>query len=354
MRTVKKNVTAKINTNIVPEVPKDLRRKFLSVQNYNLLVSVSRFAADYARGRLRLNNLALMGYDNSNRVENIKVTKCQGSCNLFFGPSCKILHCVIDLDVDLDDASVREKKFLMMCNNCASDYKGDDRYDVLQLFPHLKLVNVERLCELGFLTKYIFPINLDYKIVKRQVPARNYHDIYAMVKSIIAEKKTNEQISEINLRTYGRTLFTDTDFDCTIKSTFQDNPDVPSAEFEFYPVESSMLKVVKTFDDRTLRDYFYEVTTRVYDTRADYVLYYNIMCKIFCTFCTETKLYDKIHPVLYCTKCGFTDAFYFRNSNIINGIKYYKQCVVEKTKNSKCIRYYDLDLYKKLLKNNKK
>nr|QGX02252.1 me53 [Mamestra configurata nucleopolyhedrovirus A] len=354
MRTVKKNVTAKINTNIVPEVPRDLRRKFLSVQNYNLLVSVSRFAADYARGRLRLNNLKLLGYDNNNRVENTKMTKCQGSCDLFFGPHCKVLYCVIDLEVDLDDSATRWNKFLMMCNNCASDYKGDDRYNVLQLFPHLKLVNVERLCALGFLTKYIFPINLEYKVVKRQVPVRNYHDIYATVKSIIAEKQPYEQISEINLRTYGRTLFTDTDFDCTIKSTFQDNPDVPSAEFEFYPVESSMLKVVKTFDDRTLRDYFYEVTTRVYNTRSDYVLYYNIKCTLFCTFCTDTKLYKKTHPIMYCTKCGFTDALFFRDSNIINGIKYYKQCVVEKTKNSKCIRYYDLDLYKSLVKKNKK
>jgi hypothetical protein len=347
MKKTARYVPARVNTNIVPETPKDLRPRFLSVQNHNLLSAVSRFASDYARGTLRLNNLKVMKYAGNNRVENEMSTKCQGKCGKKFAVTCKYLYCVIDTTIDLDDPLTRWNKFLFVCRDCTFNYLrvDGDRYQVIQLYPQIKLADITRLCEFGFLTKYIFPIKLNYKIVKYQKEVQGFHDFYNAVKTIISNKKTYEQITKIELRTYGRTLFIETDNDCTMKCSF-DEPTKLTTELEFYPTESKMLNFVNTYNDQIDLSYFYVVTVCAYDTRADYDLFFTIKCELCCDLCTETKLYKNVHPILYCTKCGFTDALFFRNSKITAGLKYFKSCIKEKIKGAKCIKYYDLNEYK--------
>ncbi|AYN44966.1 me53 [Alphabaculovirus alterspexiguae] len=342
------SVTAKVNTNIVDKTPKDLRHRFLSLQNYRLMSAVLRFATDYAQGILRVNDLIRMKCDDLKIVELIDPAYCQGECRKKF-INAKFLYCVIDNAIVTFDEGDKWNKFKLVCNSCSNNFAFNDQYDVIQLYPHVSLDDVERLCASGFLTKYIFPIKLDYTETTTEIQVPGYHDFYKIFKTIVKEKKSYEQITKIQLRTYGRDLFTETDNDCIIRNGL-DTYGEHVYNFEFYPRESNMLNFLKIYKDTKPLTFFYRITKRIYTGEFDYFVYFPIKCYRFCNLCKSSKLYNK-NPVLYCSQCGFTDSFFFKNSLFMANVVYIKDCVKVKTLKPKRILYYDLTAYKNIMKN---
>ncbi|ABM45721.1 ME53 [Spodoptera frugiperda multiple nucleopolyhedrovirus] len=343
-------VSAKVNTNLSPdEKPKDLRGRFLSNQNYRLMKSVLRFSSEYVQGVRRVNDLVEMKCDDTKCKEITTNAKCQGECGKIFNNG-KFLFCVYDTSAAAATASSSgEAKFKLVCNLCSNDYSYNNRYEVLQLFPTVSQQVVERLCEIGFLTKYIFPIKLNYTETQTKTEVINYHDFYKMVKSIIKEKKSNEQITEIKLSTYGRDLFVETDDFCVMrKDSNEFNETV--YELDFFPKQSSMLEFLKIYKDNKPLTYFYTVKKRVYLSIFDYAVYFPFKCVLFCKVCTKNKMYLKTHPVLYCSKCGFTDPMFFNNSAFLESTIFLAKCVKYKTMPVARIFYYDMTLYKTFIK----
>ncbi|QAT90294.1 ME53 [Spodoptera exempta nucleopolyhedrovirus] len=347
----KTTAVAKVNTNIVDDAPKDLRHRFLSVQNYRLLSAVLRFATDYVQGIVRVNDLAEMKCDDLKIVELLDPAYCQGECRKKFTNNAKHLYCVIDSAITFspnNDKNDNWNKFKFVCNSCSNNFAFNDQYDVIQLYPHVSLDDVERLCANGFLTKYIFPIKLDYTESTTETEVPGYHDFYKVIKTIIKEKKPYEHITKIQLRTYGRDLFTETDHDCIIRNGV-DAYGEHTYNLEFYPRDSNILKFLETYKDTKPLTFFYRVTKRIYTSRFDYVVCFPIKCYRFCNLCKSTKMYMK-NPVLYCSQCGFTDSLFFKNSAFMSNVVYLSQCVKSKTLKPKRILYYDLAMYQSLIK----
>ncbi|AAZ38173.1 ME53 [Agrotis segetum nucleopolyhedrovirus A] len=346
---MKKSAIAKVNTNKSDESPKDLRSRFLSTQNYRLLSAVSRFATDYVQGILRVNDLAEMRCQELKGRELLESTSCQGECRKKFSKSAKYLYCIIDSAVNVNDPSQRWNKFKFVCNSCSNDFAFNAQYEVIQLFPTVSLEDVERLCAVGFLTKYIFPIKLEYTESKTETEVPNYHNFYKIVRSIVKDKKHNEQIIKIQLSTYGRDLFIETDHNCTMRSGVDAYGDV-TFDLEFYPRDSNMMSFLSTYKDTKPLTYFYRVTKRIYTSRFDYVVYFPIKCTRYCKLCKDSKIYMKTNPVLYCSQCGFTDAMFFQNSIMLSSVMFIDECVKSKTLKPKRIFYYDMALYKNIIK----
>ncbi|ACI28712.1 ME53 [Agrotis ipsilon multiple nucleopolyhedrovirus] len=348
-KSVSIKVPAKVNTNIGDEKPKDLRNRFLSTQNYRLLSAVSRFATDYVQGVLRVNDLVEMKCNELKGQDLVDSAVCQGECRKKFSKGAKYLFCVVDSAADVNDVTQRWNKFKLVCNTCSNDYAFNAQYEVMQLYPTVSLADVERMCEVGFLTKYIFPIKLEYTESRTETEVPGYHNFYKIVKSIVKDKKHNEQISKIQLCTYGRDLFTETDYDCAMKSGVDAYGDM-TFELEFYPRDSNMMAFLETYKDTKPLTYFYRVTKRIYSSRFDYVVYFPIKCTRYCKFCKASKIYAKNNPVLYCSQCGFTDAMFFKNSPLLSSVTFYDECVKSKTLKPKRIFYYDMALYKTMSK----
>nr|UWK31530.1 me53 [Spodoptera exigua multiple nucleopolyhedrovirus] len=344
----KKKVSAKVNTNRDDDDSKfkDLRGRFLSNQNFQLMKYVLRFATNYVQGTYLVNDLKEMECTDLKYGEVERRTVCQGGCGKKFTGGNKLLFCVIDNngdDDDVDDGG--NEKFKVVCHVCSNDYAYKRRYEVMQLFPTVSLSVVERLCEVGFITKYIFPIDLEYTVTETRTEVCNYHNFYKMVKSIIREKKTNEHITEIKLSTYGRDLFIETDENCAMRNG-QNEYNEHVYELEFHPSPSTMIPFVQTYAEKKPLTYFYTVTKRVYLSFFDYAVCFPIKCINYCKMCKQDKLYFKINPVLYCSKCGFTDASFFKNAPFLKNTVFLAKCVKAKTLPPTRIYYYDMNLYK--------
>ncbi len=94
--------------------------------------------------------------------------------------------------------------------------------------------------------------------------------------------------------------------------------------------------------------YFYNVEKMVFKQPFNYIVYFPVQCKRFCSLCSKNKMYLKHHLVLYCSQCGFTDAMFFSAKCDVSSMRFFSECVKVKTIKPKRIYYYDMTLYKKL------
>jgi Baculoviridae ME53 len=310
---------------------KDLRTKFLCEEKLKLLMDVSLFASDYVHGIIRINNLKSMNVKGPK--EAIAAAKCN-NCKRKFNNTSKFLFCAINKNLNSED------KFKLVCEVCTEAL--DFQYNMIELYPTLTFSNVKHLCEIGFLTKYIFPLELNFTKEDKQFTMNNYHDFYKTCRTIVKQKQPHEEIVKIELRTYGRTLFCESSLECMVKCYYDQFKLVQKIEFN--NPESELIKFLREYhDDTKLLTYFYSVKKHIYSKDFDYKIYFAIPCQLSCTFCKKTKLYLNKHPILYCSQCGFTDAMFFKQTY---NLTYIKSCIKMKVKAPKTILYYDLSLYK--------
>jgi hypothetical protein len=348
-----KKPVAKVNTNMVDLTPRDLRQRFLAKENIYLMRAVARFSSNYVQGILSIADTHQMQRVDTRLTANLKKTAmCQGKCNKSFTrqtPS-KFLFAVIDLNVKIEDPATRWSKYKLVCFNCSNEYNYTEEFACIELFPNLSLRNVERLCELGFITKFIFPIDLNYTTETVTTRVLNYHNFFEQVNEIVTAKSDKEQITSIRLHTYGRDLFVET-IDNVSMNISIDATGKTVMKLQFGR-ESSMLQFVNTYSNQIMLTYFYAVTKRTYKTTYDYVVYFPIKCELVCKQCKD-KVYKKINPILYCTRCGYTDSLFFTNSALLHKVNFDANCVKTVIQKAASIVYFDVSNYTKSLLNSK-
>nr|QBI90232.1 me53 [Trichoplusia ni single nucleopolyhedrovirus] len=333
---------------IIQSPPKDLRPKFLSHINYCLLQSIIQFASDYVQGRLRVNNLSQMNCTDLKQEEIVEKVTCNECLKQFRRETNFSLFCLIDNSIDIEDELKRHKKFKFICAKCHDLFQYKRQFDLFQIYPYVILEEAEILCQLGFFKCYLFNINLEYTCTTEETSVVGRHDFFGTIKELVDKKKPNEQITKILLRTYGRTLFTETDRHCIIKTT-SSKIGCDDNTFKLYFGDSKMMDFFATRGEQKLLTYFYSVEKKIYKSTFNFVLYFPVPCKRFCVLCTRHKMYLKKHIVLYCSQCGFTDAMFFTKNKLdVSAIKFHSVCVKVKTIKPKRIYYYDMNLYKKI------
>ncbi|QED40536.1 ME53 [Chrysodeixis includens nucleopolyhedrovirus] len=348
---INSNLPKKIVTkpDVDSEKPRDLRTKFLSQVNIRLLTAVMQFASDYVHGTLKLNALSQMNCSDLKQEEIVEKTSCD-LCNEKFRRESKFLYCLADHSINPEDETKRHKKFRFICKKCSADYMYSYQYELFQMYPVILLDNLEILCQMGFLKCYIFDINLKATVTTEEFSIEGHHDYYDVIQRIVASKKQNERITKLELRTYGNTLFLETNQNCGMQLRIDSTPDKKIYDITFGPYESSMMRFFEKGQQRELT-YFYNVEKQVYSQPFNYVVYFPVQCKRFCSLCTKHKMYLKHHLVLYCSQCGFTDSMFFNAKTHkidLSKMKFFYECVKVKTIKPKRIYYYDMTLYKKL------
>ncbi|QYC92693.1 Major early transcription protein 53 [Trabala vishnou gigantina nucleopolyhedrovirus] len=337
---------------IVPvfdDQPQDLRPYFLSEENLHLMSATMRFAKQYVSGAYKLNNLALMNCSDLKRASdcllNTACDKCKRDFKHFPAPE---LFCVIYKRNLVENETNSHNKFKLICGTCyRSLIKNDNTKICIQLFPKLLLSAIEDLCRYNFITKYLFHIDLEYKLEDKLFRDET-RDVYVTFKDIVINKKPNEQIQKISLLTYEKTLFSETIQDCSLvhdngKNVLQLKEDDRSAMVAFAS-QHEFLNLT----------YFYKVTKRVYTNRQfDYTAYFakpflGYNKRLACGKC-KSKFY-KNNPILYCSKCGFMNRMHFvhrLDKFEPIAIQYYPECVKAHKTRQYCIMYYDLTLYER-------
>nr|AOL56588.1 ME53 [Chrysodeixis includens nucleopolyhedrovirus] len=333
---------------IIQTPPKDLRPKFLSHINYCLLQTIIQFASDYVQGRLKVNNLSQMNCKDLKQEEIVEKATCNECSTQFKRETNFSLFCLIDNSIDIEDELKRHKKFKFICSKCYDLFKRKRQFDLFQIYPYVILEEAETLCEMGFFKCYLFDINLEHTCITEETSVVGRHDFFGTVKDIVDKKKPNEQITKIQLRTYGRTLFTETDRYCIIKTT-SSKIGCDDNTFKFYFGDSKMMDFFVGMGEQKLLTYFYSVEKRY--IKVILISYSIFLCRVndIAFFALDIKYISKKHLVLYCSQCGFTDAMFFSKNKIdVSALKFYSVCVKVKTIKPKRIYYYDMNLYKKI------
>ncbi|AKC91748.1 me53 [Lambdina fiscellaria nucleopolyhedrovirus] len=375
--------------------PQDLRAYFLSDENVKLLKTVFEFFKDYAQGKYRVNNLASMNCKDVRRPEVIAQTACNQCKTPFDGAPFTKLVCVIDERVVDNNENADYTKHGIVCGSCGEKYgckeitdnmgdndsirdrdnnsgDGDGVYHkrvyALPVFPRLTFATLEQLCRLGFVTKYLFLIDVDdYKIVRR-IKEDDLRNVYFSFCKLIKEKAPYEQIVSVSMITYAQTLFTETSRGCCIE--LDEKGGGAKSVIGFDDARCQLTQFIKTHTFGGLY-YFYEVTKRVYRNYSfDYVLYYAVSpiahddndYRLDCSKC-KTKIY-KNNIILYCSKCGFMNRSQcIKQMNDVNrrrtciddlqNMKFFKECVKAHKTVANCILYYDMNVYNKMLASKK-
>ncbi|ABI35697.1 major early-transcribed protein 53 [Ectropis obliqua nucleopolyhedrovirus] len=341
-------------------IPHDVRPYFLNIEVFQLMCDVINFAKQYVRGEYRLNNLVLMNcLDIKSVTDCVYVSKCDMCKINFKSITLPELHCVIQTAQDVKS----HNKYRLVCGKCIATFVKDkvctadgtsiesldktivytDRL-LLQLYPKLTLDTLFLLCKHNFVTKYLFHIDLSFRVKKYSIIDDNF-DVYKTFCKIIETKQANEQIVKITLRTYAQKLFKESAIGCQFVDS--NNQFV----VRFTKAESEMMNYINSNSFKPIT-YFYQVKKIVFNNdKHNYVsffakpfLQYNR--RLMCNKC-KTKFY-KSNPILFCSKCGFINRMHF-NKNIDNldcdTINFYQECVKAVKTRLFCIVYYDMKLY---------
>ncbi|RTL85705.1 hypothetical protein EJV44_24855, partial [Ancylobacter aquaticus] len=238
---------------------KDLRWRFLSNQNYYLMCSVLQFANEYIQGRYFVTNKNLMDCLRHNNRDVVVSTFCDLCREPFSGSQSRKLYVRSDKSIDITTPQTAMEKFKMNCFDCYLSNQFDSNYDFYELFPRLYLDVVEKLCELRFVNRYLFPVDLSHKIVKNTVK-ETHENVYEFFKSIVDAKKANEQIISVDICTLEKTLVSES----ANRFFLQKNLDEFSARkheiedglIRVVPEESNILKFVNGHTHLNLTYYY--------------------------------------------------------------------------------------------------
>ncbi|ADB84468.1 major early-transcribed protein 53 [Apocheima cinerarium nucleopolyhedrovirus] len=318
--------------------PRDLRPHFISFEMYMLMNAVMSFAKDYVCGAYQLNNLKIMNCQNFKRTTQLVYNSKCDLCKVpFKNRQNAELYLLVDTKKSLS------QRFTLVCNLCNVSF-NNSAIECYQLYPNLSHSTVLKLCEYQFVTKYLFNIDLSYT-EKTTTSIDQIKDIYQSFKKIIKNKASNEEIVSIKLLTYNPVIFVETidGYHITIDSNNQ-------RIVKFTQNESNMLRIIKEhkFINYT---YFYEVKKRIYtNTNFDYVPFFAKPCSIKRITCSKCKciFYKKKHPILYCSKCGFTKRLYFEDALVAfdpTKVKFNDKCVKKIKTQLYCLVYYDMSLH---------
>jgi len=285
---------------------KDCRVAFLSKENRYLLDFVANYSNNYVKG-------------------------CDGErcdlCKRRFKPIVsRWLYCLV--------SKVRTDRFYLVCLNCwETEGVRDNEYHYFELYPRIRLSDVWQLCRFGVLKKFHFSIDPDKYVVKSVRMQDTQRDILGTFRALVRDKKCNEQIASIALKTFGGLVFQETFDDVVIERN------------ELIRVTPGSSRLNEMLDSNFVflnKTYVYEVIYWEYANNQPYQIFVDIECNFFCKHCTFDKRY-KGNPILFCSNCGNTDSKYnhqFQMDNIEYDQTRLKWYIHKKFKNF--FMYYDI------------
>lgn len=326
----------------------DIRSQFLCYEISQLALAVARFAADYARGVYRVNNLKLMNCKDLKCLEAVATTTCD-KCKRAFNKIINTkLYCLINNKIEQVDETNCHNRFKIICGKCESKVTHHTTIETHELYPQVSSETLRKLCQVKFITRYIFPIDdMESYTMKKEIFRDQTRDVKKSLQEIASKKLPNEQIVKLIMRTYEKPIFSMTLEEFVIKTD-------PNGRRYFEFDTSSAKSFIETHKFLNMT-YFYEIHSRVYrNENYSYTAYFakpfaGFGKRLTCHRC-KSKFYKK-NIILYCSTCGFMNRMHFsvaKDKIDIDNIKFYEECIMAVKTRDYCIIYYDYMMYRRL------
>lgn len=336
---------------------RDIRDHFLSEFERNTMLATLKFSTNYIQGFINSKDMRLMNkYVNKGKFKSKMeyiAEACCTSCKYKFKENTHMwfLYVVVHTNKAVDDPD----RFDICCNVCY--LKIGDALNSYEIYPKVHLTDLHSLSREGFYNRYIFPFDLSfvkkYKI-KYEI-TDHYGKVFELIQNLLMQKKANESVLEIELATTGGIVLKES-YSNVYLQRYRNMISEPTVADEVNCFlangVSEMLQAIKT-------KMFYDIKGTVFATLTvrshkpevfDGVITFPLkpIKNNFCNLCKKTKMYYK-HPILYCTKCGFTNRYHFFNK--YKHLNYYSKAIKSHEMYNEMILYYDMKEYKKI--NNK-
>ncbi|ABM05423.1 ME53 [Maruca vitrata nucleopolyhedrovirus] len=338
---------------------RDLRMHFLSDLERDIMKATLKFATNYIIGYVNNKDMRMMGKFASRSVKNKKSTEHMSesrctSCNYRFKDDTRVwfLYVVIHIKKPLDDPT----RIDICCQDCYLYH--NDALNSYEIYPSINSADLKHLAKERFFYQYIFPVSLDYTTEVKELRIDDHNcKVFEMIRRIIQNHKgSNECIEKIDLSTTGGLVLRET-YNNIVLRRYRNigvRPDVADdVDCFMLQDQSEMMDALQDNRFSGIKGtVFATVTIKRFTQALDGPITFPLKSKLttapnnYCKLCKKTKLYYK-NPVLYCTKCGFTNVFHFyKYSEFV----YCPEAVKSFEMHNEMILYYDLKMYKKLTK----
>jgi hypothetical protein len=335
----------------------DIREFFLSDIERKVMLATLKFSTNYVLGFIDSKDIRKASKDDQFKYktkEHLVEAICT-VCNYKFSDNTRLWHLSVWVRRD-------KKKFDFCCKDCS--VAAEDCLNMYDIYPRLSLNDLHHLNREGFFSRYIFPMDVGYYsiIQQKRVEITDHHgDVFKIIQRLLLEHKLPEQhIFSITLSNMSHRVLVEEykrielqRYRCMIEKP-QTRDDV-----NCFIVDngSEMLDAVKNNTFKSIKGTVFAIIKyRTHKSVFAGVLTFPLKFSKneYCQLCKKLKMYYK-NPVLYCTKCGFTN----RNQFIDKGTKNFSDCLFEtdfiksRELNDEMILYYDMDAYNNYIKKQK-
>ncbi|AVA31115.1 me53 [Oxyplax ochracea nucleopolyhedrovirus] len=342
-------------------VERDIREYFLSDVERKLMLATLNFATNYVQGYINTKDMRLASkwpgemIKVKSTAESVTETHCT-MCKYKFKENTRVwlLYVIVRPNKPAKDPN----KFNFCCNLCYSDTQ--DVINSYEIYPKFHLTDLHCLLREGFFHQYIFPLfcNRGKLYEKKYEIEKHYANVFELIQSLLLQyKKPEESVLKIELSTSTGSILNEHYSIVRVQRYRRMLCDVADVVNNIDDVDcfiidgtSEMMKLIKS--NKSFCDVKDVVTAtlliRPYEFQQQIGGVFTFPVKTiksnYCVLCKRTKMYYK-HPVLYCTKCGFTSKYRFYK---YSQLKYYPEIVKTYEMGNEMILFYDLDEYKKI------
>ncbi|USC25974.1 me53 [Palpita vitrealis nucleopolyhedrovirus] len=327
---------------------RDLRTHFMSELEENIMKALLKFSTNYVMGYINTKDMRMNGrFANrplkyKNTMEHVSESRCT-TCNYKFINNTRgwFLYVVILVNKPVDDPD----RIQICCQKCYLFHK--DAKNSYEIYPSINLLDLNYLSKEKFFYQYIFPINMVHDNETKELVINDHNcRVFEIFKNILLNfKEPNERIVSIKLSTTGGVVLKES-YNNIALQRYRSMCTKPSVadDVNCYLIQepSEMMAALK---DKRLTDIkgtlYATIEVKKFYQPFDGSITFPLKMSNYCKLCKKTKMYYK-NPVLYCTKCGFTDVNHFPEFD------YYFEAIKTFEMHNEMIVYYDMKLYKKL------
>ncbi|AOT85487.1 me53 [Cyclophragma undans nucleopolyhedrovirus] len=340
---------------------RDLRQYFLSEVERTIMLATLKFSTNYIQGYIDSRDMRLMGKSAAAAAANGDLVKYKAKttenvvesictiCKYKFKDDVKpwFLYVIVNKDKPLNDPH----RFDICCFECKN--VTTNMLYCHEIYPRVHILDLHRLFRERFFFRYIFPFEVDcIKTYTKKYQITDHHGkLFELMQNLVLEhRRANEHIVEINLSTTAGLALKEK-YSYIRLQRYRSMTDKPATadDVNCFVVEgdSEMLKALKTKMFQEIKGtVFASVLVREYSNMPDCVITFPLNNSAFCKVCKKTKMHYK-NPILYCTRCGFTDRHHFPNNKFMF-LNYFSKAVKKYYMHNEMILYYDISLYKRL------
>ncbi|ANF29666.1 me53 [Catopsilia pomona nucleopolyhedrovirus] len=341
---------------------RDIRDHFLSDIERDVMLATLKFATNYVQGFINSKDMRLTGRNDKfkfkSKLEYVAETCCT-VCKYKFKENTRMwfLYVVVNKNMPTNDP----ERFDFCCNECFP--KMGDALNTYELYPKFHLIDVHALSREGFFNHYIFPFDVSYvNFYKKEFQITDHNgDVFELIKNLLMyHKKYNENILNIELATVAGLVLKESYTSVLIqryrhminayKPTTIDDVDCFIAEGSSemaHALKTRMFYNIKGTVFATVSVRAHKELPQLYSGNGGNVITFPVrpVANNYCKLCKKTKMHYR-HPVLYCTKCGFTNRYHFGDK--YKNCTYNSSVVKSYEAHNEMILFYDINEHKKL------